>query len=283
MANAEHIKLDDGTVLDVVDADGRDMISDAFSSSDTYAVGDTAIYNNELYVCKTAISTPGAWDSTKWERKNLGEYASQLKSSLVDKINFDSETTTQMYNAITSSGGSLVNLTSTATATLTNNATSGVSVGYFKKSTSGHVGFSIVNYVSLSTWTGRITSSGTVEYLDRLASKSSVTNLETVDSLLSTSIAVNSSTTTNTGTLTKSIADYRLIILEIQPTMASQKVFYPYIGNNVSLQGNIIQSMSVYAMGNITINNKDVTVQFNACAGWNDFKLKQVYGFGKIN
>ena len=102
---------------------------------------------------------------------NVQSGISELKGTLVNKIAFDTETTSQMYQAIITSGGSLVTLTSTATATLTNNATSGVSVGYFKKSTSGHVGFSIVNYVSMNTWTGRITSSGTVEYLSSLASK----------------------------------------------------------------------------------------------------------------
>ena len=159
----------------VLDSTMKTTESTPRNLADVLASGLSSIANNvKPDGSDISISVPGM------TANNVNDGFSELKSSLVDKINFDSETTTQMYNAITSSGGSLVNLTSTATATLTNNATSGVSVGYFKKSTSGHVGFSIVNYVSLSTWTGRITSSGTVEYLDRLASKSSVLDITTM-------------------------------------------------------------------------------------------------------
>ena len=41
-------------------------IADAFDATSTYAVGDYVIYNSILYKCTTAISTAGAWDSTKW-------------------------------------------------------------------------------------------------------------------------------------------------------------------------------------------------------------------------
>lgn len=39
---------------------------DTFSSSSTYAVGDLVVYDNKIYECTTAITTAGAWDSTKW-------------------------------------------------------------------------------------------------------------------------------------------------------------------------------------------------------------------------
>lgn len=39
----------------------------AFSTSRTYAVGDFVIYDGKTYRCITAVSTAGAWDSTKWE------------------------------------------------------------------------------------------------------------------------------------------------------------------------------------------------------------------------
>lgn len=40
------------------------MLSDVFSTSESYNVGDIVIYNNYLYVCIEATS--GAWDSSKW-------------------------------------------------------------------------------------------------------------------------------------------------------------------------------------------------------------------------
>ena len=39
----------------------------AFSASSTYSVGDYVTYETKVYKCITAISTAGAWDSTKWE------------------------------------------------------------------------------------------------------------------------------------------------------------------------------------------------------------------------
>lgn len=38
----------------------------AFSTSATYAVGDYVTYETKTYKCTTAVSTAGAWDSTKW-------------------------------------------------------------------------------------------------------------------------------------------------------------------------------------------------------------------------
>ena len=44
----------------------RNLASD-YSSSSTYAVGDYAMYQGVLKKCVTAVSTPEAFDSTKWE------------------------------------------------------------------------------------------------------------------------------------------------------------------------------------------------------------------------
>ena len=49
----------------------EDMITDAYSSSSTYAVGDYCIYENTLYKCTTAISTAEEFDSSKWEEVNV--------------------------------------------------------------------------------------------------------------------------------------------------------------------------------------------------------------------
>lgn len=41
-------------------------LSDAYSSSNTYAVGDLCILGNLLYKCNTAITTPEAWTPAHW-------------------------------------------------------------------------------------------------------------------------------------------------------------------------------------------------------------------------
>lgn len=38
-----------------------------FDSTKTYGVGDGVIYNGSNYVCATAVTQAGEWDSTKWE------------------------------------------------------------------------------------------------------------------------------------------------------------------------------------------------------------------------
>lgn len=44
----------------------EDMITDAYSSLQTYAVGDYCIYENTLYKCTTAITTAENWNSAHW-------------------------------------------------------------------------------------------------------------------------------------------------------------------------------------------------------------------------
>ena len=51
-----------------------------FSDVLTYAVGDYVIYNGQLYVCTTAIATPGAWDSTKWTAANVASCKADASS-----------------------------------------------------------------------------------------------------------------------------------------------------------------------------------------------------------
>lgn len=64
-----------------------DMISDQYSDSSTYKVGDLCIHNNKLYVCTVAINTPHAFNLSEWELDTLGNYASQIKQSLSNKAN----------------------------------------------------------------------------------------------------------------------------------------------------------------------------------------------------
>ena len=61
----------------------EDMITDAYSSSSTYEVGDYCIYENTLYKCTTAISTAEAWNSAHWTATTI---ATELSSRLEFKV-----------------------------------------------------------------------------------------------------------------------------------------------------------------------------------------------------
>lgn len=51
----------------------EDMITDAYSSSRTYAVGDYCIYGNTLYKCTTAITTAENWNSAHWTAVSVAD------------------------------------------------------------------------------------------------------------------------------------------------------------------------------------------------------------------
>ena len=66
---------------DKSDLENLDMvkIADDFSASKTYAIGDYAVYAKKLYRCITAITTAGAWDSSKWtEISVMGDLGDRL-------------------------------------------------------------------------------------------------------------------------------------------------------------------------------------------------------------
>ena len=72
-----------------------------FSTSSTYQVGDYVMYQGKLYKCKTAITTGGAWDSTKWSLAILSDDVADLNSTLNSLDNtvgvYDVDTT---YNTL---------------------------------------------------------------------------------------------------------------------------------------------------------------------------------------
>lgn len=43
------------------------LTQDTYSSSSTYAINDRVVYQNALYKCTTAITTPEEWNSSHWE------------------------------------------------------------------------------------------------------------------------------------------------------------------------------------------------------------------------
>ena len=74
----------------------KDIVSDEYSATSTYAVGDYCIRENVLYKCKTAITTGEAFDSNKWiqttcgtEFGELNSNVSELKGDLADDTETD--------------------------------------------------------------------------------------------------------------------------------------------------------------------------------------------------
>ena len=49
-----------------------------YSDSSTYNVGDFVYYNNQIYVCNTAIGTAESWDSTHWTQITYLDYLSRV-------------------------------------------------------------------------------------------------------------------------------------------------------------------------------------------------------------
>ena len=62
----------------------KDIVSDEYSATNTYAVGDYCIHENILYKCKTAITTGEAFDSNKWIQTTCGTEFIELNSNLDD-------------------------------------------------------------------------------------------------------------------------------------------------------------------------------------------------------
>lgn len=63
----------------------KTVVTDAYSSSSTYAVGDYCIYENTLYKCTTAIATAENWNSAHWTATTIAtELASRLEFQVVE-------------------------------------------------------------------------------------------------------------------------------------------------------------------------------------------------------
>jgi len=74
LVSGENVKSINGaTILGSGDVDTNGNIAPEFNASSTYEVGDVVVYNHVLYKCVTAISTAGAWDSSKWQQTTIAE------------------------------------------------------------------------------------------------------------------------------------------------------------------------------------------------------------------
>ena len=68
-----------------VQTDVADLVADPYSTESTYAVGDPTVYENELYICNTAITQGEAWTAAHWTKKPLGEAMVDGLGAKVDK------------------------------------------------------------------------------------------------------------------------------------------------------------------------------------------------------
>ena len=72
-----------------------DNMSDQYSASRTYDVGDICIYDNKLYKCVTAVATAEAFDQTKWNKTSFAAlHADQEK-----KISENTQSLTNVNNS----------------------------------------------------------------------------------------------------------------------------------------------------------------------------------------
>lgn len=69
-------------ILGVVFSTIEPNFAGAYDSTSTYAVGDYVVYEHNLYVCNTAISTAEAWTAAHWTQVNIGS----VLQSKQDKI-----------------------------------------------------------------------------------------------------------------------------------------------------------------------------------------------------
>lgn len=88
MADISIIQLSDNTQYNIKDAKARANLANEFSTSSTYVVGDVVLYQGDLYKCTTAVTTAGAWDSSKWtQTKITNETGGDMSKSVYDVNN----------------------------------------------------------------------------------------------------------------------------------------------------------------------------------------------------
>jgi hypothetical protein len=62
------------------------VVASAYSASKTYAVGDYAIHNSNLYRCTTAITTAESFNASHWTQVVLADDVTDLKNDLQEAI-----------------------------------------------------------------------------------------------------------------------------------------------------------------------------------------------------
>ena len=72
-------------ILGVAFSEIEPNFAGAYDSTATYAVGDYVVYEHDLYVCNTAISTAEAWTAAHWTQTDIGTVLESLKSDIDNK------------------------------------------------------------------------------------------------------------------------------------------------------------------------------------------------------
>lgn len=123
------------TAADTKAAGALASIAPAFSSTDTYAEGDLVIYNSLLYICIDAVTTPGAWDSTKWSR-----------STILDEIPTSAADLPITDGSATSTATAIGNKANTAISTGTVEAHNGININRYRLWKIGNACFLNLNF-----------------------------------------------------------------------------------------------------------------------------------------
>lgn len=69
-------------ILGVAFSEIEPNFAGAYDSTATYAVGDYVVYEHELYVCNTAITTAEDWTAAHWTQTDIGTVLGSLKSDI---------------------------------------------------------------------------------------------------------------------------------------------------------------------------------------------------------
>lgn len=81
---------------------------DKYDETQTYAVGDYAIYNNIVYECTTAVSTAEPFDSTKWTATSIEQIIDGVKGDITQLNSrfIEKEINLTYSSGVTKAGGS---------------------------------------------------------------------------------------------------------------------------------------------------------------------------------
>ena len=103
-------------------------LADAFDATSTYAKGTLVIYNSLLYICTTAVTTPGAWTgTTNWSRVTVENMFENMTAS---SIKYESGSNDTIHDEIEGKQATLT----TEVGTITPNTANGWTVsGWCKK------------------------------------------------------------------------------------------------------------------------------------------------------
>lgn len=97
-----------GTTASTADAKGSGAIasiSESFDATATYSIGDLVIYNNLLYKCIVAVTTPGPWTGvTNWQRTTLDAENGAIYDALDEKADVSKTNAWRTYDDATSIG-----------------------------------------------------------------------------------------------------------------------------------------------------------------------------------